>query len=294
MWKVISVSIWDKCANDPLPVIINVCPTGMVPTKSDNPFVPITPDEIASDISACIDFGGSIFHIHARDERGCPTYRKETYESIIAKIKEIDNEVIVCVSTSGRNFSEFEKRSEVLEITGDLRPDMASLTLGSLNFPQQASVNSPQTIKDLAIKMKDNNIKPELEVFNTGMINYSKYLIDKGILEPPFYYNILLGSLGSAEANPNILSHMVEMLPENSYWSVAGIGRYQFYANCMGLALGGGVRVGLEDNIYYDKERKVYARNVTLVKRIANIANSMELTIASPKYVRNLLKLPMG
>jgi len=282
---------WDDCAKNPKPAIINVCLTGMIPTKLDNAKTPITAVEIANDVKDCAKEGAALFHVHARDNREVPTYKKEVYENIIAKIKEENDDVIICVSTSGRNFNEFEKRSQVLEVDGDLRPDMASLTLGSLNFPQQASVNDPQMLQDLAKKMKDNGIKPELEVFDTGMINYSKYLIKKGILEPPFYYNILLGSLGSAEANPIILSHMIEMLPENSYWAVAGIGNYQLYANCLGLAMGGGVRVGLEDNIYYDRDKKEYASNMNLVERIIRIIKSMGRELATPEYVRDILQL---
>lgn len=282
---------WDSCAKNPKPVIINMALTGMIPTKALCPATPITPVEVCSDVIDCANLGATLFHLHARDSREVPTYKKEVYEDIIAKIKESNEDAILCVSTSGRDFKEFEKRSEVLEIDGDLKPDMASLTLGSLNFPKQASVNSPQMVQDLASKMKDNGIKPELEVFNTGMINYSKYMIKKGILEPPFYYNILLGSLGSAEANPVILAHMVEMLPENSYWSVAGIGDYQLYANCLGIAMGGGVRVGLEDNIYFDRDKKEYASNVNLVERIVNIVKSMNRELATPKYVKDILDL---
>jgi 3-keto-5-aminohexanoate cleavage enzyme len=282
---------WDSCAKSPEPVIINTCLTGMIPTKDLNPKTPVEPWEIYNDVIDCAELGATLFHIHARDSREAPTYKKEIYEDIIAKIREDNDDVILCVSTSGRDFKEFEKRSEVLEIDGDLKPDMASLTLGSLNFPKQASVNSPQMVQDLATKMKDNGIKPELEVFNTGMINYSKYMIKKGILEPPFYYNILLGSLGSAEANPAILAHMVEMLPEDSYWSVAGIGNYQLYANTLGLAMGGGVRVGLEDNIYFDRDKQEYASNVKLVERIVNITKVMNRELATPEYVRNILNL---
>ena len=150
------------------PLIVNVALTGMVPSKEDNPGVPVTPDEIAEDAAVCAEAGATIVHLHARDAEGRPTYRAEVYAEIVAKVRERCPEVIVCVSTSGRVFKTLEERAEVLDLDDDVKPDLASLTLGSLNFPTQASVNEPEMIRALAERMAERGIVPELEVFDLG------------------------------------------------------------------------------------------------------------------------------
>ena len=187
---------------EPTPLIINAALTGMVPTKADNPALPITPEEIVEDAARCVHAGASILHLHARDEKGRPTYRAEVYAKIIAAIREHNPDAMVCVSTSGRTFKSFEERSEVLWLEGDLKPELASLTLGSLNFPKQASVNEPEMIHSLAGCMSERGIVPELEVFDFGMVDYAKTLLDRGVLRTPLYFNLLLGSLGTLSATP--------------------------------------------------------------------------------------------
>ena len=266
--------------------VLNACLTGMVPTKETNQHLPITPEEIVADALACRERGASIVHLHARDEHGRPTPDPEVYREILAPLRE-RSDVIACVTTSGRNWAELELRSAVLE----LRPEMASLTLGSLNFPREASVNAPETIKALAGRMLELGVKPELEVFEAGMVDYARHLIDKGYLEPPFYFNVLLGSLGTMEATAANLVHVVSRLPEGSCWAVGGIGSRQFRANCMGLAMGGGARVGLEDNLWMDGERRLLASNRGLVERVVAVGRAMELTPATPDEVRSRLGL---
>jgi 3-keto-5-aminohexanoate cleavage enzyme len=163
-------------------LIINVCITGMIPTKEMTKFVPVEPEEIAIDAIRCYDEGASIVHLHARGEDGKPTWKADIYEEIITLIRRERPKMICCISTSGRNWPEFEKRSEGLYITGAGKPDMASLTLGSLNFPTGPSVNSIDMVAQLASAMKENDIKPELEVFDAGMINLGKILESKGII----------------------------------------------------------------------------------------------------------------
>lgn len=272
-------------------LIINFTPTGMIPTKKMTPHVPIAPEEIASDVIKCAEAGASMVHLHARDERGAPTYKKETYQEIIQRVREKNKNIILCVSTSGRDFPDFEKRSEVLDLEKPYKPDMASLTLSSLNFNKVASINSPETIKKLAQKMLDKNIKPELEVFDIGMINYAKYLIKKGLIKPPYYFNLLLGNIACAQADLFNLGIMLRDLPPESVWSVAGIGSFQLKMNSLGVIWGGGVRVGLEDNIWFDNERTKLATNYELIKRVADIAKALGREIASPQEVRNMLNL---
>ena len=142
---------------------------------------------------------------------------------------------------------------------------MASLTLGSLNFPNQASINEPSMIKALAQRMNERGIVPELEVFDFGMLDYARYLIERQILRPPFHFNFLLGSLGTLSATPFHLASLVMALPESSTWAGAGIGRYQFFVNSLAIAMGGHVRVGLEDNLHLDSNKAQPASNPTLV-----------------------------
>jgi|ERR671928_1753105 uncharacterized protein (DUF849 family) len=273
------------------PVIVNCALTGMVPTKGDNAAVPVTPDEIADDCERCAEAGAAIVHLHARDEDGRATYRLDVYEEIVRKVRERAPDVIVCVSTSGRVFREFDQRAAALDLDGDLKPEMASLTLGSLNFPREASVNDPRMIQHLAERMAERDILPELEVFDLGMIDYAKYLIKREILKPPFYFNLLLGSLGTLSASPLGLSLLVDALPEGSTWAGAGIGRFQFATNALALAMGGHVRVGLEDNLFFDVAKERPATNVGLVNRLARLAAALERPLATPDEARRLIGL---
>jgi uncharacterized protein (DUF849 family) len=279
---------------DPYPkVIINAAITGMVPTKEETPHVPITEDEIVKDAVACMKAGASIVHLHIRDENGAPDYKAERYGKIIKRIRK-ECDVIICASTSARVFKEFDQRAEVLFLKGDEKPDMASLTLGSFNFPKQASVNSPDIILKLAETMIKNNIKPELEVFDAGMLNYAKYLDKKVKLPRPLYFNLLLGSLGGIPGRPRDLSYLVQNLPDDSIWSAAGIGVFQLPVNATALIKGGGVRVGLEDNIYFDYEKKMLATNPQLVERIALISRELRRKIATPDETRRILGIRKG
>jgi uncharacterized protein (DUF849 family) len=161
--------------------------------------------------------------------------------------------VIVYVSTSGRRFTAFEERSAVLDLDGDERPELASLTLGSLNFPGQASVNDPDMIRRLAERMQERGITPELEVFDLGMADYLGYLLEREIVRPPVYVNVLLGSLGTLAASASNLAAAVRALPAEATRSAGGIGRFQLDVNALAVAMGGHVRVGLEDNLFAAK-----------------------------------------
>lgn len=274
-------------------LIINLAPTGMIPTKKMTPHVPESPAEIIDDVLKCASLGVSMSHLHARDTDGVPTYKKEIYNEIIAGIKEKNKELVIVVSTSGRTFGEFWQRSQVLELEGDVKPDMASLTLSSLNFLKTASMNSPDIIIKLAEKMQQNGIKPELEVFDFGMMNFAHYLIKKEIIQPPYYFNILLGNIATAQAKLQHLALIISELPENSVWGIAGVGECQCRMNALSIVEGGGVRVGIEDNIWYDEDRTKLATNYALVERLVKVAAAIERPIATPLEVRELLKLRM-
>ena len=277
------------------PVIVNFTPTGMIPTKELTPHVPIEVDEIVSDVQKACDLGITMVHLHARESTsGVPTYKKEIYAEIIGGIREFAPELIICVSLSGRNFTELAQRTDPLYLKGKLKPDMGSLTLSSLNFNQTASLNAPAMVQDLARVMQERGILPELEAFDIGMINYAKYLHKKGLLEPPFYFNLLLGNIACAQANILHAGIMINDLPEKSYWSLAGIGDAQLKMNSTAIATGGGVRVGIEDNIWYDVDRTTLATNSALLMRINELAKVNERPIMEPGELRNLLGLKPG
>lgn len=268
-------------------LIITIAPTGMIPTKDDTPYVPITPEEIAKDVYEAYKLGASIVHVHARDDQGKPTYKKEKYQQIFLEIKKKCPDIIICASTSGRVDPQVEHRGEVL----DLYPEIASLTLGSLNFPRHPSVNPMETIITLAKMMNDRGIMPELEIFEAGFINTAKYLVRKGYLKKPLYFCLLLGSLGSIPANLSDLTYLVGSLPTECNWSATGIGRFQTQINVAAILMGGHVRVGIEDSIYYNYPNKELATNPALVKRIVRIAKELNREIATPKEAREILGL---
>lgn len=276
-------------------LIINFTPTGMIPTKAMTPHVPISINEIVEDVHEAIELGITMVHLHARDEiSGKPTYKKELYGKIIEGIRQYSKDLIICVSLSGRGIREFEHRASPLQLDGDLKPDMGSLTLSSLNFNKTESVNSPDMIQMLAQEMKNKGILPELEAFDAGMINYAKYLEKKGLLQAPHYFNLLLGNVACAQADLLHAGLMIRDLPENSFWSLAGIGDTQLFMNSVAIAANGGVRVGLEDNIYFDKQRKILARNIDLLKRIHVLAAANERAVMTPTELREKLQLNSG
>jgi len=276
-------------------LIIDFTPTGMIPTKHLTPFVPVTISEIIEDIHRAWEIGITKVHLHARShESESPTYKKEIYAEIIEGIRNFAPDLVVCVSLSGRTHNKFEERSDALELAGHLKPDMGSLTLSSLNFNKIASINTPDMILALAERMQKLGILPELEAFDAGMINYAKYLIKRGLLQPPHYFNLLLGNIACAQADILHAGIMIRDLPENSIWSIAGIGDEQLKMNSVAIAIGGGVRVGLEDNIWYDTERTKLASNADLLKRIHVIANANGRKLMTPAEFRLKMNLEKG
>ena len=271
--------------------ILNFTPTGMIPTKEMTPHVPVTPQEIIDQVLEAAALGANMAHLHARDPKtGEPTYKKEIYQEIIGGIRKYDKQIILCVSTSGRTYSEFGQRSACLDLEDALKPDFGSLTLSSLNFNTQSSVSTPQMIQDLAGTMMAKGIKPELEVFDLGMINYAKYLIHKKLIGPPYYVNFILGNVACAQSDMLHLGLLIKELPDQAYWSAGGVGDYQFQTNVMALVAGGGVRVGLEDNIFYDRSRTKLATNKDLISRIIDVATMLNCE----PYKASALRIKLG
>lgn len=264
-------------------VIITVAPTGNVPTKKDNPNVPITAQEIADDILACYQLGASVAHIHARDENGHPTADKDTFIKIQKLVR--DRCDIITQFSTGARGGEGKGRGACL--VG--RPEMASLTTGSSNFRSRVNYNPPELIGYLAKKMYSNGIVPEIEIFDVSMINNALYLLQKGVLKKPLNFNLVLNVPGSIPGTPKNLLHMVELLPANCNFTVTGIGRMQTDLITMGILLGGNVRVGLEDTLVYSYKHNMPASNVMLVERIVKIIHTLDRDVATPDEARKTL-----
>jgi uncharacterized protein (DUF849 family) len=252
--------------------------------KSDTPHIPISPAEIIEQTHEAYEIGITIAHLHAREPDGIPTYRKSIYQEIFEGVRKYCPDLIICGSSSGRNFPELEKRSEVIE----LQPDMCSLTLSSLNFQHQASINAPDTISGLATKMKEYGVVPELECFGLGMINYGSYLIKKKIIEGPFYWNLLFGNIAGMQANFAQIGTAVREIPTDHFISLAGLGSNQLAVNGASIAMGYGVRVGLEDNIWYDQKGGKLATNKDLVLRVHQLMSIHSRELFSSKELGDL------
>jgi 3-keto-5-aminohexanoate cleavage enzyme len=275
--------------------IINFTPTGIIPTKQMTPHVPIRTDEIIDQVLEAASLGITSVHLHARNaDSGNSEYRAEVYGEIIAGIRKFNKDLVLCVSLSGRQITDFDKRADPLNLEGDLKPDMGSLTLSSLNFNNQASLNAPDTIKALAEKMKKHGIVPELEAFDAGMINYAKYLAKIGLIEPPYYFSLILGNIACAQADLLHAGIMVRDLPPDTVWSMGGVGNSQLMMNSIAIAIGGGVRVGIEDNYWFDPNRTKLARNIDLIKRIHVLAEANERKIMVPLELRRIMNLQNG
>jgi 3-keto-5-aminohexanoate cleavage enzyme len=267
-------------------LILTIAPTGNVPTKEMNPNVPMTPVDIAAQIYECWKAGAAVCHIHTRDNEGKPTSDAEVNRAVLAELdKYTDCDIIRQLSTGGRAGKTYHERGQMLFLS----PDMASLATGSSNFPTRANLNDPETVSFLAGEMKKYGIKPEVEVFDSAMIDTAIRLCENTEIDAPMHFNFVLGMKGSLPAKEKTLFYLYESLPPNSTWGVSVIGKDHVKLSVIAMALGGHVRVGLEDNIYHSKG--VLATNVGLVQRMVNIAKAIEREIATPAEARAILSL---
>lgn len=272
-------------------LIVNLAMTGWVPTRDQSAHVPMSVGEIVADACTGVDLGASILHLHAREDNGDASYDADRYASIIRGIRAKHPQAVITVTTSGRRTSDLMQRTAALRIQGADRPDMASLTLGSMNFSDGASVNDPNTIQTLAAMMRECGVKPELEVFDLGMIHYAKVLIHKRLIEPPYYFNLILGNIATAQTDLLHLAVMLRELPSDSVWALGGIGRYQHPANNLAAVLADGARTGLEDNLWLDASRTQLASNAQLVERVTGLTRAAGRNVATMKETRQRLGL---
>jgi 3-keto-5-aminohexanoate cleavage enzyme len=272
-------------------VIVSCAVTGAIHVPSSTPHLPITPEQIAESAIGAAQAGAAILHLHARRADESPAWERDAYRAFIPAIREARPEAVICVSTSGRDVSELERRADVLALDSDARPDMASLTLGSLNFRREASMNAPDAILALAERMAERGIRPELEIFDTGMAYLAHELLFRGTLAAPLYANLILGGPNTAPATAGALSGLVAALPAGTVWAAGGMGPFQLPMNAISVFMGGHVRTGLEDNPALDAARKQPATNRELVARVAALAEIAGRRLATPGEVRERLAL---
>jgi 3-keto-5-aminohexanoate cleavage enzyme len=265
-------------------LIITVAPTGSIPKKEHTPHVPITTEEIVTDALRCERAGASILHIHTRDEQENPSDDPARFAEVVDAL-EGQTELILQISTGGRAGVNFESRYKRLTAGGE----MASLTTGSVNFPNSAYVNPPDLIESLAKEMQRLSIKPEIEVFDLSMLHNGITLFENGFLQAPLHFNFVVGLKGAMPARIEHLVHLVGCLPNGSTWSVSGVAAAQLPMAVHAILMGGHVRVGLEDNIYFRKGE--LATNQMLVDRIVQISRMLGREVATPNEARQILKL---
>ena len=269
-------------------LIITCAITGSRIQKKDTPFIPITPEEIAESAIEAVKAGASVIHIHVRDpETHIGTQDRDIYERVLTLIKgQVDP--VICLSTSGVPGKNIKHKKRLMPL--ELRPDMVSFDAGSMNFNDMLFLNPPDFLNLLANKANDFNVKLELECFHTGMVSTCIQMMKAGLIKRPLHFQFVLGVKGGAPATVKSLLTMVEMIPEDSTWSVIGIGKAQLSMAMVSMVMDGHVRVGLEDNVYYSKGTLAKS-NSQLVERIARIAREYEREIASPEEAREILAL---
>jgi 3-keto-5-aminohexanoate cleavage enzyme len=269
-------------------LIITAAITGSRITRAMTPHIPITPQEIARSAVACWNAGAAMVHIHVRDPHtGLGTQDLEMFRQVVETLR-AETDLILCLTTSGipgRNLPTEERLAPL-----SLKPEVASFDAGSINLGGSVFVNSPEFLDRAAEKMRAAGVKPELEIFDLGMLLTCLRMRDEGKLDEPLHFQFVLGTPWGAPATPKSLIHLHEYLPSDATWSVIGIGKGHLPMSLMALAMGGHIRVGMEDNIYYS--RGVLAEsNAQFVERVVRISKEYGREIAAPAEARKILKL---
>ncbi|MHB2022424.1 MAG: beta-keto acid cleavage family enzyme [Mycobacteriales bacterium] len=271
------------------PAIITVAITGAVPTKSDNEAVPVTPDEQIRSAVEAFDAGATVCHVHVRDQDQRPSSDPALYERVKEGIGRERPEMIVQFSTGARGRTPAERFACV-----ELRPEMASLSTGSVNFPDRIYDNPPEMVEKAAARMLELGVKPEIEVFDFAMLYAAVDLAKRGLLAHPAHVQLVMGVRNALPARESIAdffcAEIQALLPDATY-TFAAVGRHQLAANRWALAKGGHVRTGLEDNLYFEQGRLARS-NAELVERVANLCADYDRHPASAQETRKLLNLP--
>jgi 3-keto-5-aminohexanoate cleavage enzyme len=269
-------------------LIITAAITGSRISRSQTPYIPITPEEIAQSAVECWEAGASVVHIHVRNPATqIGAQDMELFRRVVEPLRE-RTDLILCLTTSGIPMLNLpiEERLRVL----DFEPELASLDAGSINLGGSVFINTPEFLEAAALGMREREVKPELEIFDVGMIVTCLRMRDQGLLDEPLHFQFVLGSPWGSPGTPRSLLHMREMIPEDATWSVIGIGRTHLPMSMMALIMGGHIRVGMEDNIYYNRGELV-KRNSQFVERIVRIAEDYGREVATPDEARKILRL---
>ena len=266
------------------PLIVTCAPVGAEIRVDQTPYLPYTPQLLGETARAVQDAGGAMIHVHCRNDDGTNTHGVERFAQAYAEIRE-KSDLIVQFSTGGAVGMTPEERAGVLE----LRPEMATLTCGTVNFGDDVFENSFPIMRGILKRMNEYGVRPELEIFDKGHLANARRLARERLLTFPQHVDFVLGVPGGLEATVQNLCDLVDDLPEGCTWSVAGIGRRQLPMAMAAIAMGGHVRVGLEDNLFYERGR--LARNEELVARVARIAREAGRAVATPAQARKILGL---
>lgn len=266
-------------------LIITCAITGAETTKASQPNLPVTATEQIEAAHACYEAGASVIHLHVRDEKGNPSQKLEHFEKVISGIKRVCP-VIIQISTGGAVGAPIAERLAPLT----LKPHMASLNMGSINFGDEVFENKPSDIEAFAKKMLEMNVVPELEVYDLAMIEYAYKLMKKNIIEAPYHFQFVLGTPQGLAGTLENMSVMKSRIPDGATWGIAGIGRYEIPSMLTAIAHGGHVRVGFEDNIYWSKG-VVATSNAQLVIRAKEFAEKAFRSVAKIDEARALLKI---
>ena len=265
------------------PLIITCPIVGAELTKKDTPFLPLTPGELAEAAEEAVDAGASIIHLHVRDENGKPTQRIDIFKDVSEKIRKKCN-CILQYSTGGAVGTPVNDRCAPLK----LKPEMATLSMGTMNFGLDIFENSENTIQTIVKDIQKYNIMPELEIFDSGMMDTVNRFLKKGVIPEEFHVDFVLGVPGGMGGDIRNLIHLVDRLKPDQTWSVAGVGKHQLPLAVHAIAMGGHVRVGFEDNIYYRKGEPATS-NAQLIKRVVRIAKEFDRPIATIEETKKML-----
>lgn len=276
------------------PLVITVALVGGELTRQQTPHLPLTPTEIAAETLRVRQEGAAMVHLHARDAQGQPRHDPKLFKQIVDEIRSQCaaaklSPPIVQFSTGGSIGMPLEERMAPL----DLKPDMATLTTGSVNFGADVFENSQATMTAIAERCHALRIPVELEIFDAGMLDNALALLKQGVLHLPLRFNFVLGVPGGLSGDPENLFYLRSRLPPAASWSVAGIGRFQLPLTTIALVTDGHVRVGLEDNIYYRKGELAQG-NAPLVARMVRLAREIDREIATPEQARAILRLDVS
>lgn len=272
------------------PMILTAAIVGAETTRESNPAVPYLPSEIAAEAIRCWEKGASIVHLHARRPDGTPTQEAALFGEAIELIR-ASCDVIIQVSTGGAVGMSGEERCQPLTLTGARSPEMATLSCGSVNFGEEIFENPRPLMRDIAERIRAAGIKPELEIFDAGMMDEARYLHRKGLIALPAHFDFVLGVPGALAAREDALDYLLTQLPEGSTWCVAGIGRFELPMVEAAARRGGHARVGFEDNVFLSKG--VLAKgSFELVEAAAEIARRHGRRVVRPSEARAILGIP--